>query len=125
MRIVKVNSDKFVFKTPQNSSIFRIFVSMSTKEKELIESLVAGGLIGSTLGFLLSKEKSAGTLVGAIAGAALFASYRANEQAKKTEVSLVVEEDNVIYQIQKDGTRKILKTIPKSEKTLPKRFILK
>lgn len=99
---------------------------MSKKEKEeIIDSLVAEGIIGAALGLLLSNDKTSGTLVGGLAGAALFGSLKANEQAKKTEIPMLVEEDHVIYQVNKNGQKKVYKTIPKRKHNLPNKFKLK
>lgn len=41
------------------------------KDAEILQSLIAGGLIGATLGAMLTKKGSEGTALGAIAGAVL------------------------------------------------------
>jgi len=46
------------------------------EDDEILESLILGGIIGAGLGTLLSKEK--GTVIGAVAGVAVLASYKAN-----------------------------------------------
>ncbi len=96
-----------------------------TKDEEIIDSLIAGGLIGAALGVLIAKDKGAGVTLGAIAGAAILASVKASEKAKQTNVSLVVEEDGVLYRVKSDGTKKTIKKISKVDKKIPKRFTLK
>lgn len=100
---------------------------MSRKDDEIIESLIAGGLIGAALATLLSNKKNAGenALLGAIAGAAILASFKANQNAKKTEIPIVVEEDDAIYEITTEGKRKLIKQLPKSRRKVQKKFTLK
>jgi outer membrane lipoprotein SlyB len=97
---------------------------MTKKESDIIESLIVGGVIGASLGALLSK-KGAGAVVGGIAGAAILASTKAYENAKKTEIPLIVEEDNALYKIYADGTKEFIKHIPPASQKLPKKFTLK
>lgn len=94
------------------------------QDDEILESLVAGGLIGAALGALISNNKS-GTGLGALAGAALFATLKANENAKATNIPLVMEEQHILYEVNPDGSRKILKKLPRTNKRIPKRFTLK
>lgn len=98
---------------------------MSEKENAIFKSLLKGGVIGTTLSALLYKEKGQGAALGAIAGAAILASVEANENAKKTGIPLILEEDNVLYEVHSDGRKKRIKDLPKSNKTLPKNFTLK
>jgi len=92
-------------------------------EEELLESLILGGIIGVALGAIITKDKS-GTGLGAIAGAAILASFRANERAKKLNLPMLVEEDNILYQIEKDGTKKVIKEIPKSSVKIKSHFTI-
>jgi hypothetical protein len=96
---------------------------MMNENEEILESLISGGLIGAALGALISSDKS-GTGLGALAGAALFATYAANEKARKTKIPLVIERNGAIYEIQPDGTMKFIKSIPKNTKKVPKKFRL-
>ena len=91
---------------------------------ELFESLLVGGLIGAALGNLILDNKN-GSALGAIAGAAILASYTANENARKTNIPLLIEEDNKLYEIKRDGTKTFIKFIPKNIKYLPKKFTIK
>ncbi len=95
------------------------------KDVEIFESLLAGGLIGAALGALLSKSKGDGALLGALAGAAILATFKANEQAQKTNVPVYVEQDGSLYEIQPGGNKIFIKTIEKSNVKLPKHFKLK
>lgn len=94
-------------------------------DNEIVESLIAGGLIGAALGALLSKNKGDGSALAAIAGAALLATFKANEQAKKTNIPLYTEEDGNLYELQPGGSKKFIKTIEKSNIRLLESFNLK
>ena len=98
---------------------------MSKKDEELFERLLVSGIIGAALGALLSKNKGAGAVIGALGGAAILASWEATEEAKKTSIPLIYEENGILYEIHPDGTKKTVKKLPKSNRTLPKRFDLK
>jgi len=99
--------------------------SMTQKENDIIKSLLTGGIIGNALGVLLSKTKGAGAALGALAGVAILASVQANENAQKTEIPLVLEEDDALYEVHSDGTKKLIKRLPKkTNKFLPKNFTL-
>lgn len=95
------------------------------EEDEIVENLIAGGLIGAALGALLSKSKGDGAALGALAGAAIMATYKANERAQKTNVPFYIEEDGNLYEIQSGGKKRFVRTIEKSDVVLPKRFKLK
>lgn len=92
---------------------------------EILQSLIAGGLIGAALGALIAdKDKQSGAELGALAGAVLFATFKANENAKKVNIPMIVEENNAIYEISPDGTKRFIKEIPKSKIEIPSNFIL-
>lgn len=98
---------------------------MTKKEENIVEGLIAGGIVGAALGALILKDKGKGSVVGAIAGAAIAASVKAYESAQQTAIPLVVEEDNVLYKVYADGTKKVIKKLPQSKKYLSKYFTLK
>lgn len=99
---------------------------MTKRENSIFESLLFGGIIGTTLGSLISKSnKGEGSLIGAIAGAAILASIKANENARKTHIPLVMEENDALYELYPDGSKKLIKYLPKSPKILPSKFTLK
>jgi hypothetical protein len=95
------------------------------KDDEIIESLIAGGLIGATLGALLSKNKEEGATLGALIGAAILGTFKANEKATETHVPMVIEENGKLYQIHADGSRKFLRDIEKPSVKLQEHFKLK
>ncbi len=92
-------------------------------DNEILESIVVGGLIGAALGALISNSKT-GTGIGAIAGAVLLASFTANQNAKNANIPIVVEENNELYEIRPDGSKRFIKSIPKINRSIPKQFIL-
>jgi hypothetical protein len=94
-----------------------------SKEEEMIETLVKGGVIGAALGALVTNNKN-GAMLGALAGAAIAASLQANENAEKTNVPMVIEENGKLYKILPGGERKFIRSLNKSTKRLPKNFRL-
>jgi Glycine zipper len=94
-------------------------------DEEIIESLVAGGLIGAALGALISKSKGEGAALGALIGAAILGTYKANEKAKETHIPMVMEENGNLYQINADGSKQFIKVIEKSNVKFEKAFKLK
>lgn len=95
------------------------------KDEEIIESLIAGGLIGAALGALLSNKKDEGATIGALIGAAILGTYKANEKANESHLPMVIEEKGKLYQINADGTKKYLRDIEKPSVKLQERFKLK
>lgn len=93
------------------------------EDEEILESLIAGGMIGAALGALISNDKS-GTGLGALAGSVLLATYTANKNAQKTKVPLVLEEKGILYEMQADGSRRIIRKLVKPSKKVPKKFRL-
>ena len=93
------------------------------KDREILESLIVGGLIGAALGALIGNDKN-NSGIGALAGAAILASLKANEKAQKTNIPLLIEEDNALYELSADGSKKLIKLLPKSNSIIPKKFIL-
>ncbi|WP_333658899.1 hypothetical protein [Flavobacterium sp.] len=93
-------------------------------EKEIIDDLVVGGIIGASLGALISNDKGKGATIGAIAGAALFATFNAHESAKKENLTLVYEENGVIYE-EHNGKRRVLKNLERLNIVPKKSYKLK
>lgn len=94
---------------------------MNRKEKHIIDSLIEAGLIGIGLGKLLHSEKE----LGALASSAIIASIEAGEKAKKTDIPIIIEDNNALYKVYPDGTKEFIKTITKNTISLPKKFVLK
>ncbi len=94
-------------------------------DEEIIQSLIKGGFVGAFLGALLSKNKEEGATLGALAGAAILATYKANEQAMQANVPMYVEENGSLYLLQPDGTKTFIRKIEKPADTLPQHFKLK
>lgn len=92
-------------------------------DDEIIESLILGGIIGAALGALVSKKN--GAEIGAVAGAALLATYKASERARKTGLPIILEENNALYEISADGKTKIkIKDLPAKQLNIPETFTL-
>jgi hypothetical protein len=95
-------------------------------DEEIFESLIAGGLIGAALGALLSKNNGGGgATLGALAGAAILATFKANEKAMQMNMPMYVEENGKLYQIQPGGIRKFIRKIDKPSVKLQEHFKLK
>ena len=61
---------------------------MMKNDEEIMESLIAGGLIGAALGALLSKNNGDQTMLGALAVATILATFKANEKAMKMNIPM-------------------------------------
>ncbi|HRD44430.1 MAG TPA: glycine zipper 2TM domain-containing protein [Ferruginibacter sp.] len=94
-------------------------------DDEIVQDLIAGGLIGATLGTLLSKNKEEGALLGTLAGAVILATYKASEKARETNVPVYVEDKGSLYLIQQDGSKKFIRKIDKPSVKLQPHFKLK
>lgn len=102
-----------------------MYICVMSNENEIVKNLVAGGIIGAALGALISDDNHEGATIGAIAGAVIFATFKANEKAKQTHIPFFIEEDNNLYKIGADGSKHFVKRIEKSQTKLNKQFILK
>ena len=98
---------------------------MMKNDEEMMESLIAGGLIGAALGALLSKNNGDQTMLGALAGATILATFKANEKAMKMNIPMYMEENGNIYQVQTGGIKKFIRKIDKPSLKLPQHFKLK
>lgn len=93
-------------------------------DREILESLIAGGLIGAALAAILTNNKDAAG-IGALAGAAILSSYKANEIARRSSVPLIVEEGDALVEIMPGGAKRIIRKLPRSARTLPQKFTLR
>jgi hypothetical protein len=94
-------------------------------DDQILESLIAGGVIGAVLGALILKDTEEGTELGAIASAAILATYRASEQARQASLPILAEENGKLYEISSGDQKRYLRDLPK-QFTLPsKKFKLK
>ena len=98
---------------------------MMKNDEEIMESLIAGGLIGAALGALLSKNNGDQTMLGALAVATILATFKANEKAMKMNIPMYMEENGNIYQLQTGGIKKFIRKIDKPSLNLPQHFKLK
>lgn len=95
------------------------------RDDQLLESLIAGGVIGAALGALISKDTEEGGILGAIAGAAILATYQASENAKQANLPVLAEEDGKLYEIRPGGQKRYLKDLPKQFTLTRNKFKLK
>ena len=94
------------------------------KDDEILNSLIGRGYIGSTLVSLLSKHKKNGGIIGTLAEAVILATFRANENAQKTNIPVYIEDKGIVYEVNSEGERKFIKKIQESLKKVPKKFQL-
>ncbi len=96
------------------------------KDDEILHSVIVGGGIGAALAALLTKkDKGTGAMMlGALAGAAILASYKANKNARLTALPVLIEENNALYELHNDGTKKFIKQLPESSTHIPDNFML-
>ena len=94
-------------------------------DDEIIQSLIAGGVIGASLGALISKNKGKGATLGALAGAVILGMFKANEKQTTSYVPMYIEENQSLYQIQPDGTKIFIRTLEKPSVKVAKQFKLK
>ncbi len=94
-------------------------------DDEILQSLIAGGLIGGTLGAILSKNQEDGATLGAVIGAAILGTFKANQKARETHIPLVMEEGGKLYQINANGNKQFLWDIEKPKIKIQENFKLK
>jgi len=94
-------------------------------DEEIFQSLILGGIISASLGALVSKSKGERPTIGALAGAAIIATFKANEKAMQTNLPMYVEEDGNLYLIQSGGIKKFIRKIEKPTIKLQENFKLK
>ena len=94
-------------------------------DNEIVQSLIAGGVVGASLGALLISNTEQNTPLGTLASAAILATFKANEAAKKTNISMLFEEDGFLYQTQSGGIKQRIKKIVKPAIKLQDHFKLK
>ena len=97
---------------------------MPRQDKNL-ELLVSGGLVGAALGALLSKDKEDGILIGGLLGAAISATMQANQEARKTNIPVYIEENGKIVAIDSSGNKALIKNLEKSSEKFPEQIKLK
>jgi hypothetical protein len=101
------------------------FVNSSMKSsKTSMDSLIAAGLIGASLGAFLSNDKEEGAVIGAILGAAISATTKASIEARKTQLPQMVEEHGALYEIDVNGEKRLVKNLNKTTRLLPDQFQL-
>jgi outer membrane lipoprotein SlyB len=98
---------------------------MDRNDESILRSLIAGGVVGAVLGALISKNGRKGASIGALAGAVILATYKAFQQAQKTNIGVCIEEDNKLFEILPGGNRRFIKDIPKPNVPASNSFKLK
>lgn len=74
-----------------------------------------------------NDKEELGTALGiiAIAALAIWASKRAYKSARETNVPLVIEEGEALYELFPDGSKRLIKKLTKVNRNLPPNFTLK
>ena len=95
------------------------------ENEKILKDLINSGIIGEALGALISKNNDGEKgLLGAVAGAAVVATYKAYKQSEESKNPMVLEEEGTLYEVFQ-GKRKFLRKIEKIYPPLPKEFKLK
>jgi hypothetical protein len=95
-------------------------------DDQILKYLLEGGWIGPVLGAILLRDHEEEIETnGAIARAAILATYRANEQAMQSNVPVMIEENGKIYLLHPGGRKEFIREIPKSTVLLQNRYKLK
>ncbi|HVD99447.1 MAG TPA: hypothetical protein VNB90_14660 [Cytophagaceae bacterium] len=94
---------------------------MQKTDDEIIEELIARGIISEALGKILTNKKQ--SVLKSLARVALLSSYAASENAKRSAVPLMIVKNNVLYQTSPGGIEIFVKDLPKLGR-VPKRFNL-
>ena len=93
------------------------------KKYTIVEKAIVGGAVGGILGALFTG-KSEKSLVSAIVGAALSATYHAFNESRKTETGVLYMEGDSLFRALPNGEKKFIKKIPKNKTVVPKKFNL-
>jgi hypothetical protein len=98
----------------------------NTSDEDLLESLLQCGVIDARLVALLSNQENAeeNISIGALVGAAILASYKANLNAKKTNLPVYEKQGDSIFAIYPDGAKRLIKKIEPINRIVPNRFKL-
>lgn len=94
-------------------------------DEKIVESLIAGGIVGAALGALLADNREKGAVLAAIAGTALLATYKANERAKQTNLPFYIVEKGNLVEVLPNGQKRFVRKIEKSSTKLKSNFKLK
>ena len=94
-------------------------------DNQIVKDLIACGIVGATLGAIITDDNQEGDTIGAMAGAVVFATLKANELAKKTQVPFFIQENFNLYEIDSNGRKHFIRKFEKSSMKLEKHFILK
>lgn len=94
-------------------------------DEDIIQSLIASGSISKGLSALISSKNEEDSLLGAIAGAAILATFKANKKALATNIPMFVEESGILYYIQAGEQKKFIRKLEKPTIKLQGNFKLK
>jgi hypothetical protein len=93
-------------------------------DQEIIQTLLADGVISTTMGTLLLETEDQASEISIIAGAAILGTYQASQRAKNAKVPLYEANNGNIYLIDSEGKKTFIRTIEKSSVSLPSTYKL-
>lgn len=89
-----------------------------------INRLVKRGFIGPVLGAWLSKSNEDGAILGAIIGAAVFATKSAHQKAIQTQQPFLIAENGKLYEVGHSGKKKLIRDLEVTYKHFPLNMLL-
>jgi|688.fasta_scaffold809717_2 hypothetical protein len=82
-------------------------------DNEIIEKLIAEGLISKDLVILLDEKEGQEIDLGILTSASALATYRASELSKELKIQMYVKENSSLFLLENDGSKKFIKKIKK------------
>jgi hypothetical protein len=99
-------------------------MTMTDRENNIFQTLAKSGIIGAAMSYLLLKKKERQTSSRSLAGAAILATYEANQVARQSNIPVYVEENGKLYAMGEKGQKSFIKDLPKPINNLSKKFKL-
>ncbi len=106
-------------------SLFSYLSVMDMNDETTVRSFIAEGIVGAVLGAIILGNGRKRSSIGALAGAVILATYKAFEQAQKTNIGVCIKEDNKLFEILPGGNKRFIKNIPKPNVPASNSFKLK
>jgi hypothetical protein len=82
-------------------------------DNEIIEKLIAEGLISKDLVILLDEKEGQEIDLGILTSASALATYRASELSKELKIQMYVKENSSLFLLENDGSKRLIKKIEK------------
>jgi hypothetical protein len=91
-------------------------------DNEIIEKLIAQGLISKDLIILLEEKNDQEIDLGILTSASALATYRASELSKELKMQMYFKENSSLYLLENDGSKRFIKKIEKPSVNPRKNF---